>query len=87
MLYGVDPWYSAANFAPFQQKHFCCSKRNNYAHLICKMMYIHMLFSHVRRKVYFRRYGRQTCVVIFHSLLIYPTQKPHITEVALNSVL
>ena len=63
------------------------------------MVYIRMLFSHVRRKVYFRRYGRQTRVMIFHSLLIFPTQEPHIpfcidkarkrsfTEVALNSVL
>ena len=62
-------------------------------------MHIRMLFSHVRGKVYFRRYGRQTCVMIFHSHLIFRTQEPHLpfcidkahkrsfTEVALNSVL
>ena len=67
----ADPWYRTANFAPFQNYNFAGSKRNNYAHLIWKMVYIRMLFSHVRHKVYFRRYGRQTRVMIFHSLLIF----------------
>ena len=39
---------------------------------------IRMLFSHVRRKVYFRRYGRQTYVVFFTRSSICPTQESHI---------
>ena len=63
------------------------------------MTYIPTLFSHLRHKVYLRRYGRPTCEVIFTRSSICRTQavqilfcidkarKRSFTEVALNSVL
>ena len=63
------------------------------------MTYIPTLFSHLRHKVYLRRYGRPTCAVIFTRSSICRTQavqilicidkarKRSFTEVALNSVL
>ena len=65
------------------------------------MTYIPILFSHLRHKVYLRRYDRSTCAVIFtpSSNCIKKTQvaqihicidnarKRSFTEVALNSVL
>ena len=64
-------------------------------------MYIRMLFSHVRRKVYFRRYGRPACevmVIVTRSSIcrtqavqilfcIDKARKRSLTEVALNIVL
>ena len=63
------------------------------------MTYIPTPFSHLRHKVYLRRYGRPTCAVIFTRSSICRTQamqilfcidkarKRSFTEVALNSVL
>ena len=100
----VDPWYRAANFARLVLKNI------NFAAANAEYVYAHAYLEndvHSLMPVFYMcdakstsdRYGRQTCVVIFHSLLIFPTQKPHIpfcidkarkrsfTEVALNSVL
>ena len=63
-------------------------------------MYIHILFSHLRHKVYLRRrYGHPTCAVFFTRssicrtqaaqilFCIYKARKRSFTEVVLNSVL
>ena len=83
---------------PLKTKKFS-RKYNNYSQIIWKMTYIPTLFSHLRHKVYLRRYGRPTWEVMFTRSSICRTQavqilfcidkarKSSFTEVALNSVL
>ena len=44
--YGCWPLVPHSYLCSLPKLKFCCSKRNNYAHLIWKMVYIRMLFSH-----------------------------------------